>query len=521
MPTVYLITRARKAVALCLLPALCWLAGCSSGSSSISNPGNTGSSTNQVAGNVSDVNSSPIVGAAVSGAGQTATSTQQGAFVLPSVTVPAGQSSSIVTITASKTIAGVPWSGENTVEVLNGTGPTSNANVVMSPVSTQATVTGQITDQNGSPLAGARVFMAPGPVSSTSGGVTSQYFSSLGSFTTYTNTSGRYTLPMIPTVTADGTQSAQIYTVSASFAGYINQTTSNVTLTAGQTAALNFTLTASSSGSTQPLVSNLDASMFTVPVVPTRAAGATAQQIAYQNIIDALLLKRGIQPGHQAASRNVQMHTRNSMQTRSVPSGSIIETNITWNYQASNSLFGFDILRADNLTNAGAPNFFSEALLRDSLADQFFDTDPAFTPGQVYYYNVAPLDTILFPQNGTEPTPDPNATMQVSPLSPLSLQSPIGGQTVSSQPVLAWSSISNIGQYTVLIYNQFPDYQSTTDGVSPIVTQTLPPATTSYTPSAPLASGTYYWFVIAQYTPPTRNTGYAYSISPIGSFVVP
>ena len=322
-------------------------------------------------------------------------------------------------------------------------------------------------------------------------GVTSQYFSSLGSFTTYTNTSGRYTLPMIPTVTADGTQSAQIYTVSASFAGYINQTTSNVTLTAGQTAALNFTLTASSSGSTQPLVSNLDASMFTVPVVPTRAAGATAQQIAYQNIIDALLLKRGIQPGHQAASRNVQMHTRNSMQTRSVPSGSIIETNITWNYQASNSLFGFDILRADNLTNAGAPNFFSEALLRDSLADQFFDTDPAFTPGQVYYYNVAPLDTILFPQNGTEPTPDPNATMQVSPLSPLSLQSPIGGQTVSSQPVLAWSSISNIGQYTVLIYNQFPDYQSTTDGVSPIVTQTLPPATTSYTPSAPLASGTY------------------------------
>ncbi len=517
-------TRVSAGCALALL-----IAGCGSGSSGTVTPtnpsggggngGSTTSSTNQLAGTIADVNGSPIVGASVNGAGNSATSTQEGDYVFPAVTVPAGSNSIVVPITATANINGTQWSGKNVVEVFNGLGPTSNAHVTLSPTSQQATATGTVTDTSGVPLAGARVFIAPGPVSDTSGNV---YFTNLSSFVSYTDSNGHFNIPTLPTVTADGKAQPEIYTATASFAGHINQTQSNITFTAGQTTTLNFSLQPTSTGSTIGAVQALNASMFTIPSVPNRGAGVAAELQAYQSIKQFMLQKQGISfsTRHAALPSKVSLqYAKSRAAGRATPAGSIVEGDIFWNYQQISNLLGFDILRSDG-DNA---HFFSEALLRDPLADRYADVDPALTPDTVYFYNVAPLDTVLFPANGTEGTALASSTMQVSPLDPETLIAPAAGAQTSSSPVLSWASVANAGGYTVNVYSQYPGYQSTTDGVAPIISQAVNAPSTSYALTSTLSPGTYYWDVIAQYTPPTTSptVGYSYSVSPISSFVVP
>ncbi len=505
-----------------------FVAGCGSGSSNTVTPTNpsgsgggtsTTASTNQLAGTIADVNGSPIVGATVTGAGNSVTSTQEGDYIFPAVTVPAGSNSIVIGVSASATVNGVAWSGQNAVEVFNGLGPTSNAHVTLSPTSQQATAVGTVTDTSGVPLSGARVFIAPGPVSDTSGNV---YFTNLSSFVSYTDSNGHFNIPALPTVTADGKSQSVVYTATASFAGHINQTQSNITFSAGQTSTLNFSLQPTSTGSTIGAVQALNASMFTIPTVPNRGAGVSAEQLAYQNIKQFMLQKQGI----SFATRHAATPSKVSLQYaltraagRATPAGSIVEGDIFWNYQQVGNLLGFDILRSDG-DNA---HFFSEALLRDPLADRYADVDPALTPNSVYFYNVAPLDTVLFPQSGTEGTALNSSTMQVSPLDPEALLSPVGATQTSSLPTLSWVSVANAGGYTVNVYSQYPGYQSTTNGVAPVISQSVNSPTTTYTLTSSLAPGTYYWDVIAQYTPPTTSptVGYSYSISPISSFVVP
>lgn len=507
-----------------LLVAGIGLNGCSSGSNSINvnNPGNTNtSSTNQLAGTITDINGSPIIGATVSGDSNTTTSTQEGDFVLSNVTVPAGQNSLVFTVSASATVNGQNWTGQNTVEVLNGFGPASDAMVVLSNRSTQATISGQLTDQNGTPLAGARVFVAPGPVSSNG----SQYFLNLASFTTYTDQNGNYTIPDLPTTLKDGSNNAVSYTVTGSFAGHINQTVSNIAPNPGQNVQVNLTLDSSSNGSTISPVQGLVVSTFTIPSSPNRAAGisTSGSTSPYPMIINSVLHKLGMKASQASPTKAVQVQYAKNSPTRSTPAGSIVETDLFWNYIPQNNVLGFDILRSDG-NNA---NFFSEALLRDPLGDRYADVDPALTPGSIYFYNVAPVDTILFPQNGTEGQAVSSATFQVSPLSPINIQDGYGNQSMSSLPTLQWTPLSNVGQYTVNIYSQYPSYQSNSNGINPIVSDVVNGSASQYTLSqptdTPLAPGTYYWDVIAQYTPPTSapTVGYSYAISQIGSFVVP
>ncbi|CEK19457.1 carboxypeptidase-like regulatory domain-containing protein [Chthonomonas calidirosea] len=485
------------------------LSGCGgSGSSLPSNPGPNPQSSGLVSGTVTDINGAPIVGATVTIAGQSTTTTQEGDYQISNITVPAGQNSAIYVVRASKVINGQQWSGQNTIEILNGDSFTSNANVVMSPTSTQATLSGTVRDTNGNPLIGARVFVAPGPVTDQQTG--GQYFTSLSSFTAYTDTNGNYTIPALPTLTANGTPTTATYTATASFAGYINQTFTNLTFTAGSNSQLNFTLSPGGS-STLPAITGFDADAFTVPQVATRAANATRLQRAYQAIKNYILKKQGLADHRAPDPRKVVL--RYALHTRSAPAGSIVECDLFWDYQQVPNLLGFDILRSPN----DNVHFSSIALLRDPLGDRFADQDPSLTPDTIYFYSVAPVDTINFPQNGQEG--QPTTPIQVSPLDPINVLSPVSGQTVSATPTLTWTSVSAAGQYTVLVYNQFPDYQSDTNGVNPILQQIT--SSTSYTITSPLPPGTYYWAVIAQYTPPSSNVGYAFSVSPIGSFVVP
>ena len=155
--------------------------------------------------------------------------------------------------------------------------------------------------------------------------------------------------------------------------------------------------------------------------------------------------------------------------TRAAPSGSLVESIVTWDYSQVNNLLGYDVLRSANVPTA----FASIAMLLDPLGDRFADDDPILTPDTIYYYSVAMVDTIDFPTNGAEGNPAIPA-VAVEPLDPMSLVAPASGATVTGAPTFSWNAIPRGATYTVMVYNQFPNYQSDTDAsaVQPIWTAT-------------------------------------------------
>ena len=170
------------------------------------------------------------------------------------------------------------------------------------------------------------------------------------------------------------------------------------------------------------------------------------------------------------------------------------------------------------LRSAVVDNLFASiALLMDPLGDRFADDDPILTPGTTYFYSVAMVDTINFPVTGVEGSPEIPA-VAVDPLGPLSLTAPASGSTVTGVPTFTWAAASGGATYTVMVYNQFPNYQSDTapNSVQPIWTASTSNLTQVYTGtgSAALVSGqTYYWVVLCQ------DSAIAdFSISPIQSF---
>jgi hypothetical protein len=151
------------------------------------------------------------------------------------------------------------------------------------------------------------------------------------------------------------------------------------------------------------------------------------------------------------------------------------------------------------------------------MGDRFADDDPVLTQDTIYYYSVAMVDTINFPQNGSEGTAAP--AVAVEPLGAVSLTSPASGATAPDIPTFTWSTVNRAGTYTVMVYNQFPNYQSsdttTVDAVQPIWSASISGTSQVYSGTPALVSGqTYYWAVLVQDAP-----GADFSISPIQSFV--
>jgi hypothetical protein len=482
------------------------LAGCGGGSSSSNNSGGNSTATQSaVSGTITDINGAPIVGATVQIGTLSTTSTQSGTYIIPGVTVPAGQSAIVAAITASATVSGHSWTGSNNVQVLHGETVTSNAHVVLSDATNQATLTGTVRNTAGVALAGALVSVSAGLNTSSSGAVG---FTNLASFQAYTNTSGQYTIPNLPVTYASAAVS---YTVTASLSGYANSAPATVTFTAGATQTLNPTLTATSSSAKLPTVTNFDALTFTGPSVATRYVSAGD---GYQAIKQYLLSLHGHGSYHAIQTGTV---TWNKRVSRSTPAGSLIETDLFWNYVPLTNLYGYEIDRADGT----ASTFFNIATLHDPLADYFADLDANLTPDTNYYYSVTRLDTINYPKGNTSSESSPAPYLQVTPLGALNITAPVAGATVTTTPTLTWAAVNRAATYTVLVYNQFPTYQSNTQGVAPIVTQTVNAPTTSYTLTTALASGTYYWAVAASVSSTNTAIGSAFSVSPIGSFVVP
>ena len=491
-----------------VLLGLVALSGCGGGggggpiNSSSPPPGGT---TSEINGTVTDANNAPIVGATIRFGSQTAASTQYGAYIIPNVVVPVGQTSLVNTVVATATVKGTPYSGQNQVEVLTSDAITHDVQIVMSPTNTQGSIIGVVLDSNGSRLPGARVFANVGPFAP-AGAPSQQFFTNLASFNTPARSDGGFTLPSLPPGTS--------YTVSASLVGHINQTINGITVLPSSSTQVTLTLTNPSGTSTVPIPNGLAAQTITAPLSPTRAAGDSA---GFMNVVRQILMKkRGLLGHHTAPAQKIALH-RNI--TRDTPSGSLIETDVFWDYQQLDNLYGYDIVRA---TSISPPNFRSIATLRDPLADRFADNDSVLTPDHSYYYSIARLDTILFPANGggtsTAGTSDPAPPVTVVPLGPESLVSPASGSVTSAVPAFRWNAVNRAALYKVLVYDQFPTLQSDTDpkGVPPVWSADFSGTSGNYAGPALISGHTYYWAVLAQ-----DNVASAFSVSPLQTFLAP
>ena len=510
----------RTALTLAVVPAILLgcglLTGCGGGGNKVNNPSpGTSATTSRVSGSITDIDGSPVVGATVKVNGQTATSSQGGTYSVPIVTVPANQASLVTTVTVTATVQGKAFSGQNTVEVLNGEANTANVNIVVSDNSNQGSIRGTVRDAGNQALPNARVFIAPGPVTQSNGG---QAFTNFSSFTVYTDSGGNYTVPKLPR--------GVTYTALASYPGHLNQSVPNLTLSSSDMGSVNFNLSASNTSNLLPPVANFGAFSFTFPASPTRSVNGKSGQGIMDAIKAYVLAKRGFKQNRFANANKVW---KRNTATRATPAGSLIETDLVWDFEELNNLYGYSIVRA----TGSSSNFQDIATLRDPLADRYDDLDPVLTPGTSYFYNVGRLDTINFPNNNNSSNSNPaDVTIQVSPLNAIQVQSPSPNASTNNHPTFTWNGVSNAGDYQVIVYDTFPDLQTSNGGVTPYWPQDsanpgnslVSASTTQTTYDGPtLQSGhTYYVVVLAQYAPANNDptVGVSISVSPIQAFTV-
>ena len=480
------------------------LTGCGGGGGgNPGNPGNPGSSKSEINGTVTDMNSAPLVGAVVQFGSQTAASTQYGSYIIPNIVIPAGRTSLVGTVVATATVKGVPYSGQNQVELLSSDPITHDVHIVMSPTNRQGSIIGVVLDSNGNRVAGARVFANVGPFSATAT-PDQKFFNNLASFKTTTRSDGSFSLLSLPPDSP--------YTVSASLAGFINQTINSISVLASSSTSVTLTLTKATGPSTVSPPPTLSATTITAPIISTRSAGSNSA--GFMNVVRQILLqKRGFLAHRAASAQKVTLHRT---LTRDTPSGSLIETDLFWDYQPLDNLYGYDILRATQINPN--PNFTSIATLRDPLADRFADNDPILTPDLPYYYSVARLDTINFPFHPDSGVSAAAQPVTVQPLGPESLVSPASGSVTSSKPTFVWNSVNRATLYKVLVYDQFPTLQTDTDpnGVPALWKPDFSTTSAVYAGPTLISGHTYYWAVIAQ-----DAVGSAASVSPLQTFTAP
>jgi hypothetical protein len=189
------------------------------------------------------------------------------------------------------------------------------------------------------------------------------------------NNNGFYRLPALtPSVT---------YTVTASLAGYINDTKS-LHVDPGDTTVSNFRLVPGTPQGSIEAPSNVVAQAWTVSSVITRADTRT------QNVIE--LMKRHYRR-LRGLPANPSNPARRRQASRVTPDGSLIEVDLFWTYQAFEDLFGYAIKRATRPQGLTDPNV-ETAIARDPLTSVFFDIDYLLTPDITYYYTVHRLETI-------------------------------------------------------------------------------------------------------------------------------
>jgi len=358
-------------------------------------------------------------------------------------------------IRARAVINGVEYTGQNVAQVFENE-QSKNVNIMIAPASRQGAVEGFVRDALGRGIEGARVFV---------GGA-------LSSALAVTDRRGFYRIAGLP--------AGYEYPIVASAPNYENDKRT-VSIVAGETALVSFTLNSSRNQPVQPPL-NLTATAWTLPRVLT-ATRSARERNAY-NAIRALFDDKP-RPRRTVVSRAVGDYW--------------IEIDLSWKYQEQLSLLGYGIYRGRTIDEL---NRNAIAFLRDPLANFFADLDPALQPNVTYYYEMVALNTdYLNDLPGTVSGRSNRASAR--PFTPIAITRPFPNELVDGL-IVQWTPVPNADYYLVLIYDRFPDYQVApyfpTDLNNPGAAKVLAPATSLVYTGPPLVSGRTYYAVVLAFT---------------------
>ncbi len=435
-----------------------------------------------IIGKVTDVQGNGIPGVTIipDSGGTAAVSLGQGGYRLNNLS-----GNAVHRITASVQQGGTQYTGST--EVLTQSGfLVSNANIVLSPATRQASVSGTVLNTSGGPLPGVQVSLALPSGSAASAG----NFSSLIAFT---DANGAYTIPNIPSDAPSGGP----VTITASIPKGQNQTATLGAFQPGGIYNQNFTL-AASTGQALAVPAILSVTTATEPTdsqsgraIQAHAAGSPAA--VYDQI------RRRLSPAYaRTAGRTASAGKRRV--AHAVSADYAIETDLAFDPPASGSILGYNIYRTEG-TTATTGILPTESLqvydqLLDPLANYYtdvtFSTNTSTTAaGSQYNFALSALNT------DSQETPL-SAILSITPLGPLTLTKPTQGQTFTLSATLTWGAASGAQRYVVLVYDQYP-----TVSTSPVYTSPTPLAagTTTATVTGLPTGHDYYAVVVGEADP--------------------
>jgi hypothetical protein len=406
-----------------------------------------------VSGTITDIEGDPVADAEVFAANAVNSRTRSlhnGTYYLTNVP------DRFTIIRARAVINGIEYTGQNIAQVFENE-QSKNVNIMIAPASRQGTVEGFVRDALGRGIEGARVF---------AGGA-------LSSALAVTDRRGFYRLAGLP--------AGYEYPVVASAPDYENDKRT-VAIVAGETALVSFTLNDSRNRPVQTPF-NLSATAWTLPRVLTATRSNPRERDAY-NAIRALFDDKP-RPRRTVASRAASDYW--------------IEIDLSWEYEAQNSLLGYGIYRGRTIDEL---NRNAIAFLRDPLADFFADLDPALQPNVTYFYEMVALNTdYLNDLPGT--VSGRSNRVSARPFTPIALTRPLPNELVDGL-LLQWTPVPNADYYLVLIYDRFPDYKVApyfpADLNNPGAAKVFAPATSLVYTGPPLASGRTYYAVVLAFT---------------------
>ena len=353
---------------------------------------------------------------------------------------------------------GITYVGSNVARVYADERAKS-VNLVVARESLTATIKAYVTDNQGNPLEGARVFaLIDGS------GV---YSSSMA----LTDRFGECRLRYL--------SSGVDYNLVASGRGY-QSGTDTVSLSSGETRSVQFTL-GNATNVTLPAPTNLEATAWTSPKEFSRSPKGQSAIDAFKNMIDP---KRA----------------KSKLRTRDSFNGNWVEVDVYWDPVSSNKLLGYGVYRGVGASGATTAIDY----LRDPMAEYYSDLDSTLTDEQTYSYQVTALNTLYGYTGYTGTESDLSERVTVDTLGDLELAS------VTQAPLtFNWYSAGGATSYQVYLFSQYPSF-----GIDWAWSSAEVSGTSVQYDGAALTSGKRYYYIVLGSKGSSSRT-----ISAVGEFV--